>query len=52
VRPHSTGPGLALEAALAQARASGARSLLLVAAGAGISVGLALYRLGRAGPTG
>lgn len=44
-RPHSAGPGLALEAALAHARTSEARSLLLIAPGAGISVALAFYRL-------
>jgi 3-oxoacyl-[acyl-carrier-protein] synthase-3 len=44
-RPHSAGPGFALEAALERAREVGARSLVLVAAGAGITVGVALYRL-------
>jgi 3-oxoacyl-[acyl-carrier-protein] synthase-3 len=45
LRPHSAGPGFALEAALEPARELRARSLVLVAAGAGISVGVALYRL-------
>ena len=42
-RPHSAGPGFALEAGLARARATRAQSLLLVAAGSGISVALGLY---------
>jgi 3-oxoacyl-[acyl-carrier-protein] synthase-3 len=43
----SAAPGLALESALASGRLDGARRALLVAAGAGITVSLALY--GRAG---
>lgn len=51
-RPHSAGPGLALEAGLARGRASEARSLLLIAPGAGISVALGFYRLRQRAPAG
>ena len=41
--PHSAGPALALASAMAGERYRKARSVLLVAAGAGITVALALY---------
>ncbi len=43
-RSHTAGPALALEVALEDERYRGARNLLLIAVGSGISVSLALYR--------